>query len=449
MPIAKDYTRPIVPNPPSQEPTQLGEEVRINNRVYKSAVVESKYIPLGSLITHISGALWGGGVTWYSQVLGKSEEPTPFDTNLPPIYQQYRKIRTVQLRVTTPLDYRQDESSNDPELNGVSITLGGFIPNEGDMFLADVGSGREGIFVLNKVPEKKNILAEEVYEVSYVFVAFSDTNIKYINQLDSKVVVTEVYTPPTNNRPSYTLINEEVVILKQDLIDLRKEIIYHFNDSFYDPGRNTFLSPEGYYDGNLVNFIKSIVSVRELPILGSLDTYLLGNYFPARKDLIYKVFLTGQGSYLRNIVQKAVLVDLGGLYTNVPMNIATYNDIHYAVVPDAPQHDPGNTVVLQYTSPIWAVDESLYASSNPTLIRPLIKPIEVDDFYILSRQFYTDQTDGMSEIENLLTLFINNKPADISKVKDIYTFYLGMSATNRFFYAPIMIMLFNYSIASL
>lgn len=106
-------------------------------------------------------------------------------------------------------------------------------------------------------------------------------------------------------------------------------------------------------------------------------------------------------------------------------------------------------VVLQYTSPIWAVDESLYASSNPTLIRPLIKPIEVDDFYILSRQFYTGQTDGMSEIENLLTLFINNKPADISKVKDIYTFYLGMSATNRFFYAPIMIMLFNYSIASL
>lgn len=447
MPIAKDYTKPVVPNPPSREPSLLGEEVRINNSAYKSAIVESKYIPLGSLITHISGALWGGGVTWYSQILGKSEEPTPFDSNLPPIYQQYRKIKTLQLRVTTPLDYRQDENSNDPELQGVAVTLGGFIPNEGDMFLADVGSGREGIFVLNKVPEKKALLAEEVYEVSYTFVAFSEPNLKYINQLDTKVVVTEVYTPPTNNRPSYTLINEESVLLKQDLIELRKSIIYGFNDSFYDPARNTYLSPEGYYDGNLVSFIKKIVTTRELPILSTLETYLLGNYFPARKDLIYKVFLTGQGSLLRNIVQKAVLVDLGGLYTNLPVNIATYNDIHYAVVPDAPQHDPSN-IVIQYTTVIWAVDETLYESHNPTLHRPLIHPIEFDDFYILSEQFYTGQTAGMSELENILYLAINNKPIDITPVKLIYEFYLTMSATNRFFYAPIMIMLLNYAIAS-
>jgi hypothetical protein len=449
MPIAKDYEKPIVPNPPSKEPSELGKEVRINTPAYKSAVVESKYIPLGSLITHISGALWGGGVTWYSQVLGKSEEPNPFDPNLPPIYQQYRKIKTLQLKVTSPLEYQQQEDSNDPELQGVSVTLGGFIPNEGDVFLADVGSGREGIFVLNKVPQKKNILAEEVYEVSYTFVAFSDTNTKYISLLDSRTVKIEVYTPPNNGRPSYTLIDEDVVLLKKDFVELRKAVIYGFHDSFYDPARNTYLSPEGYYDGNLINFIKNIVSVRELPGMVVLDTYRLGNYFPARKDLIYKAFLTGEGSLLRNVVQKAVLLDLGGLSTNVPSTIANYNDIHYAVVPDAPQHDPSNTLVVKYTSPIWTVDETLYQSHNPTFGRPLIKPIEVDDFYILSQQFYTGQRDGMSELETIIYSGLNKQTIDTSKVNAIYNAYLELNATNRFFYGPIMIMLFNYAIASL
>ena len=448
MPIAKDYEKPIVPNPPSKEPSELGKEVRINTPAYKSAVVESKYIPLGSLITHITGALWGAGVTWYSQILGKSEEPNPFDPNLPPIYQQYRKIKGLQLKVTSPLEYTQQEDSNDPELQGVSITLGGFIPNEGDVFLADVGSGREGIFVLNKVPQKKNILAEEVYEVSYTFVAFSDVNSKYISLLDTRTIKTEVYTAPSNNRPSYTLIEESDVLLKRDFIELRKEAIYGFHDSFYDPARNTYLSPEGYYDGNLVNFIKSIVSIRELPSMTVLDTYRLGNYFPARKDLIYKVFLTGEGSYLRNVVQKAVLLDLGALATNVPGNIASYNDIHYAVVPDAPQHDPGNGLVTQYTTSIWTVDKSLTESHNPTFTRPLIKPIEVDDFYILSKQFYTGQKDGMSELEMILYLGLNKQTIDVSKVKNIYIAYRDLSTTNRFFYGPIIIMLFNYAIAS-
>lgn len=448
MPIAKDYEKPVVPNPVSHQTSTMSGEVRINNPAYKSAVVQSKFTPLASLITHISGSLWGGGVIWYSQVLGASEEPTAFDINLPPIYQQYRKITKVQIKVTTPLSYEQLQDSNDPELQGIGTTLGGFIPNEGDVFLADVGSGREGLFIVNKVPEKKNIFAEGVYEISYTFASFSDVNQRYIDILNERVVKTEVYSPPNNNRPSYTLIDQSSVSLREELELFRKETVFDYHDRFYNSEKNTYLDPDGYYDGGVVDFIRQLISPRELPILLSIDIFRLGNYFPSRKDLIWKMLLTAQWGYISSIVHKAVLVDLNELSTNVPGTIAIYNGIHYAVVPDVPEYSNLN-INTTYTMPIWEVDETLQTSHNPTLTRPMIHPVIYDEYYVLSKHFYTKQLSGMSEIETVLYLYLNKLPIDPTVIKNIYTAYKDLSNKSLYYYGPIMIVLFNYAIASI
>ena len=218
MPIAK-YT----PDAPTKLKPNIPKIVQQEN---KGIVVDTKYTPLSSLITFVNGASWT--VDYFSQVFDKDNDLRGQDSSQSAIYQQYTLIKGMELKVTNPLNQSQEPDSKRMVVTGSATLYPFIIPNEGDMFAADVGDGREGVFRI-KTSEQKSFLKQATYAIEYELVYYSDAEPGRRTDLGAKAIRTLYYLK------DFLMYGQNPLLIEDDF-----NAVQELEGSFYDIAKSYF-----------------------------------------------------------------------------------------------------------------------------------------------------------------------------------------------------------------
>ena len=443
MPVASfkpEAPTPVVANTPKITPPES-----------KSIVVDTKFTPVASLLTYISGAKWT--VDYYQQVIDRDNDIRGQDVGQSAIYQQYRRILGLELKVSSPLTQSQNDDDKRMVVTGVALIFPFMIPNEGDMFAADVGDGREGVFRI-KSTEKKSFMKEAVYSIDYELVYYSVVDKARRFDLDEKSITTLHYFKDFSVHGQTPLLIEEDFNAVNKLGELFGEIAYDYFGWFYNREYSTLLLPGqtySIYDNFVIEALQGILTTTDAPqLLYIRKLNILGDKY-LKQPQFYTALLRKDNSLLQMCNQKMGLANTK-LFSHDPMlESIAYSGITYLMYPVSPDkklnnlNDPDSKSTADI--PLDNANSSVGDLSLliPTAVTtddalPFIYPVTIDDSYVLSENFYSN-TDTKSVLETLTKNYLENKAVNPSVLLKIVDNYKSWGGLERFYYLPIILIL--------
>lgn len=448
MPIVSKkplVTPPVIPNPP-----------QIVSPEIKNNLVDTKKIPVSNLVTNIEGSKWVVDV--YTQVINRDDALAGHDTGQIGIYQQYKLIKNFELKVSSPLSTSQDPESKSMSATGSAHCHSLIILNHGDVFLADVGDGRLGVFQIT-LTEKKSIFTDSVYYIEYALIDFLDSQPSLKIDLDRKVVATLNYVKDYLNYGQNPLITDNEFQALNKLEEVQRTLIESYYRWFFDLDRKTLLVPGqdvGVYDHYLVKFVLAILensdsmNVRKTKIYNVQDDPYLS------EPTIFDAILNRSPDLLNIVVNKTCMVSTR-LFTMDPMlEGIRYSRVPYVVYPKNMEKIFGGltsrlepkvsaelslqNVPSRVTGLENLIQDNVVDNENS---QPKIYSVLKDDYYVLSESFYKSG-EVQSKLENLVTKFIKQDTVNAVEVLDVSKDFMNWGGLERFYYIPLIIAMTKY-----
>lgn len=439
---------------------------KIQPEEYKGITIDTRYTPSSALLTWVEGSNWT--VDYYSQVLDANQEPTPQATDRDPIYQQYKLIKGMDLKVTSPLSFNQDPTTNVMSVEGSGITYPFLVPNQGDMFIANIGDGRVGIFAVSS-STRATILRDSVYTIEYKMV--SEVNQTRISDFERKTIQTFHYSKHSLVMGCGPFVTEQAKSRTDDFRQHYGELVSRYLTDFISNERMTLLVPDQIkpaYDHFVVRAVLQMIDtsqdirirrIRELNIMAeSIMT----------QPTIWDAIVRRDHQRLHGACTKAQLVSTNHFKGRPLMQGLGYSGITRVVYPiDAPtdvdaQYKGKQTrlpVGLPYAegrprrplegeyvpqaerNALWFQTTPLLAEIPPWRLPPDIHPVVKDDYYVLSEAFYTDDKANQSKLEMLTLQAISGEAINTEQLAHVLTLAYDWDNLERFYYYPILFML--------
>lgn len=283
-------------------------------------------------ITEIEGTPWSIKA-WYGQILGEDDYPNRFDHALDPTLQQYLKINDYVIKVTESLDGDTDDNIITTVI-GTANLYPGVIPNQWDMFIAQMKDGRTGVFTVSEQPTRLNYLSTSAFSVTYELVDY--LNGTYQAGLDGKVVK-ELYFDKEN--PTCSGATTETVDEKGPAMRELRRLYDLYYDMFFDRKTKTFILNKDnsrIYDDNIVRFMNTIVPTelrngRTAPSSYSTPSV---KYEQVSKTVL-DVMIDGEMVLWYNVDTKYAKVAVDNFYSSFVMNSIMLSDIGYVYIPES------------------------------------------------------------------------------------------------------------------
>ena len=442
MPIAK--ANPATPS------TEVKTPIKITPPEYRGVVVDTRYDPRSSLLTYVAGRSWT--VTYYSQVLGKDNDPKAQDVSLSPIYQPYIKIIDMDVKVTSPLTSSQNSETKKTSFTGVGTLFPGVTPNDGDMFVADVGDGREAVFQVTNT-ERKSLMQDAVFSIEYSFIYFSDQDLTRRQDLDNKAVKTNQFVKDfLLNGQNPMVVAEDFTNLKS-LDRLRVELINSYFSWFLSKEYRTLIlpgQPTTIYDSFLVGAIKALLtprdhqSVRDMRFLNTdEDDYL-------NQPQLWSALMDRNPGLLVTANKEMGIAPTAAFFNDPMMNGIRYSGINSIVYPKNPDTSLGYSdvpkklliggLVVVPSRPASIADLVSDTQLDGDTGIPTIHSVLKDSNYVLSEAFYKD-TNGKSLLEVLTRQYLDRKAIDPAALVKVCSDYKNWGGLERFYYIPILLIL--------
>lgn len=489
-----------------ETPVETPNTVRASPQLHRGITVDTRYESKQHLLTHVEGSPWQ--VNYYSQVLNRDSAPTGLLINRHPIYQQYRYIERFEMRVSSALTTSQDSESKELTLTGSAIIYPSLIPNEGDVFIADIGDGQEGIFKITN-SERRSIFRDTCYAVEYQLIDYLKP--EYLGLLASKVIQKYMFRRDfLEYGQSPLIVDSEAAIISKIEVHYKSILEVYFKSFFskeystliipgqeypiYDPFLTkavltfftTWDSPEVRYvrlmnvdddnnmsavsfwdmlikgDRTLLNYVFTeygIVSSK----LFTKNPMLEGIYFSGIPFIMYpkdRVLDTDytQKDYskpfapfmLRNVPPRTNLPNIDPIYDDGSSIEGFDLDIraHYIAKRDGLPLPEIPAPVIQN----W--DWSQGGSDEVSMIQSLpdIRLVTFDEHYVFSSTFYRhlhpNQNPNYSKIEVLVCQMLAKKTVSMEILLHLCETYHRWGALERFYYLPIILMLIKYCVRS-
>lgn len=453
MAIAK--AKPTAPKP--VDPVQ----VEVVAPSYRGTTVDTKYTPLASMLQYVEGSNWS--VTYYSQVLGADSEPMPLALDRAPVYQQYTRILQMELKVTTPLTSQEDPETHSFITTGAATSYPHFIPNKGDMFLADIGDGREGLFVVTNT-EKRTILKESFFSIEYQITTYSDSDRQaYLDNLDFKTVRT------THFVKDFLVFGQNPQVLSEDYNDLRsfkreyEDLIGLYFHDFFSHRYQTLLVPDQdkiTYDPFLTTALMDVVDTEEHPHINRMrlpsvegDLAMLGpTLWDALCKLSYATFQTA-------------VFKMGTITTDQFRSLPHYGGVYYSGIEKVVYPRDRRTDIDRVVSPTPCVttplgtlgvgqmrygelerlaiepDQTKFFTTQDGQLLPDIAPVTMDDYYVLTGKLYRNEEPMSSNLERLVEALLRGDAIDKGILHRLATTAKHWPNLERFYYIPILLVL--------
>lgn len=334
MPIARDRSELVVQN---------DLPVNVAPPEYKGVTVDTYKQQLSSIMIYVEGSSW---ITeYYSQVLGENNELNPLQPNLPAPYQQYTRIKQFELKVTDPLQHSQNSDNNEMEVVGGATIASGVIPNVGDMFLADIGDGREGVFTIT-TSDKKTIFNTAVYTVNYVLTGYNGSEKRF--ELNNKVVKEVYYRKDFINYGQNPIIIEEDVLNVERINKYLSDFKNYYFSRFFSNNFSTLILPNQditIYDPFLVKAVTSLFDNNEHPILQKIRYLNIEGDTALKQNTIWTALLNVDKVFLTNAVK-----EMWGISTNYwsqypLLKTIRFSGITEVIYPKFPLSDVNNQYI--------------------------------------------------------------------------------------------------------
>lgn len=457
---------------PNEEP-QPTVKPRIEPQVFDGITVDTEYNPSSALLTWVEGSNWT--VDYYSQVLGSDNEPTPQDMNRDPIYQQYKLIKGMDLKVTSPLTFSQDAQMRIMEVRGSGITYPFLVPNKGDMFVADVGDGRVGVFTITE-SLRSTILRDSVYTVEYIMVAELDQ--ARLSDLERKTIEVFHYSRDSLIRGCGPFVTEQEKTRGERYRQFRQELIGRYFTDFLSQEHSTLLVPDQLrktYDHFVTKVVLMLVGSQEDPRVRRVKEMNVTAEPVMAQRTLWDAIVHLDSTRMYGATQKATCLSTNYFkgrptlqalgYTGIsrvvfPIEASTGVDAHYdgedVNVPEGiPLREgrPRRPEVGPYRD--QETRNAIYFQSTPPELGmeswktpPDIHPVVHDRFYVMSEAFYMDYPESQSKLEQLTQQAIRKEALNLDQLDHVIKRALDWDNLERYYYYPILFVLLKLGMQS-
>lgn len=387
-------------------------------------VIDTTYTPRKSLMTYVGGRPWP--VDFYQQILGPGSEPMALQHDEQNTTQQYRRIRRTVIKVTTDLQHNPEKDQGQMEITGAGYLMPGIIPNQGDMFIADMGDGRGGVFTINDI-EIMSIYNDTAYQITYEMTDFWDAGIQKL--FDDKVVETCVYDMDYARTGMNPIIASDEFFNREKLTGLELSLTEHFFNTFFDGEYETFTVPGqklSTYDPYYVRFIDKLIDYEQRPRrqrVWQFDESLKGYQRPT----VLWDMLVGQDPHMFSYVQRQMQVIPTTWFRS---STALYGGIAYSGIFNV-LYPVNDTIVINkdIDLPVTPIDTRLF------------KEISVYKTYVLSAAFYDQDQVNMTELERQVYNLITGMPINVEKVVDLIDAYFASTKLVQYYAFPLLVCL--------
>jgi hypothetical protein len=447
---------PVAETPKDQGP--IKPNVRISDSQYVSQVVDTRKTDINTLSSYLSGQKWQ--VDYYRQILGRDSAGASYQDGLPPAYGQYELIRNFQLVVTDDLKTVQDtQDTNNYRTTGAGLIYNCLPVQDGDMFIADIGNGMNGIFQVNE-STIGGYYPEAATAVTWTLTR--QVTRDFLDRLNNNRVETESYFSLENFRsglkPILTL--DDMNVIKR-LANARSRLLHLYFKDFFDDARETFVVPVVpslggllTYDPYVVRFMKSILETRDHVQVSAITAHgvsadLYSNQVSlfdalAQRDpgLLYSASRKMGLSPIRAFRQRPLFA---GIAFSGIKQVVTAIDAAFNV--NTGYHAPHAAGKLAKADVRQDDMRSLLPQLDLTGEEPRggaaawIKRVVVDDYYVLSEAFYEGNTAQMSRLEFMINERLNNRPIDLKELADLADYAHKYDNLERFYYTPLILTL--------
>ncbi len=430
-------------DPPAPVVTQ-----KIASPEYKGVAVDLRWLNRGDLLTHVSGSSWV--VDYYSQVLDTDSNLSGQQLTVDGAYQQYKKISKLELKVQSPLSTSQTDDTKGMNLEGVSIVYPFMIPNEGDMFVADIGEGKKGVFrVTNTV--KKSIFKQACYEIEY---SLDTDQADKLEDLEDKTVSTVVY------HQDFVALGKNPMLLtsQHDALmqvgEIYQSLCAQYFQRFFSNEYKTLMVPaqeQTTYDAFLVNHVLKQFTTEESEEIRFIRQLSLGGDQVVKCHNFWTVLAERNPVYLKTAFQKAGKVS-SRIFNDMPLvNSIRYTGIACVLYPLDAQlliegvyrnsESPIIATPIENVEPplggLYKMVEAINLAQVNGEAEGTVKPVAVDEFYVLSEAFYRKQ-DTMSTLEDVVWQYIERKPVDVQQLVATAELWNTWGRLEQFYYIPIL-----------
>lgn len=453
-----EETTPLVPSPEVSPVKVLAQP-----ETYKGIAIDTAYVPKSSMLMWINGSNWR--VTYFSQVLDESQEPTALAIQRAPAYQQYRKIVGMDLKVSGSLDISQDDRIRTFSVTGSGHAYPFLTPNKGDMFIGNIGDGKLGLFTITTA-RRETFLKDSTYAIEWKMVS-NLTEAQSAN-LELKSILTYYYNAGSLLSGCGPFVTEQAA--EDDSVNRKtlRDLINRYFSDFYSNDFGTFIVPDQLvtvYDHFVTKFMSKVIGVSDFPRLKQVKLLNVMSEPVMSRDTIWDAVIARDPTRMCYSTQRVQLVstkisrwrpELQAIgYTGIPrfvfpmevpydvdsaydgQNLFTYEGLPYhegqprrPLVKFQSQFERGLSWFLTNTDP----------AAQPWAKPPLLNPVAIDQFYVLSEHFYTESS-TQSRLELLVRQHINREDLNMDALRSVISSSLDWDNLERFYYHPLLIAL--------
>lgn len=464
---------------PDADVPVINNTPKIESQNFKSTVIDNSIIPISSLLAYVEGAPWT--VDYFSQVITEDSDLKEQDIGELGIYQQYSKIKQMELRVVDSITGTQNTDTAQMTVTGTALVYPFLTPNVGDMFVTDAGHGQKGIYRIKSV-ERKSFNKLAVYSIEFNLMIFTETNSKRLADLNAKAINEYVFDksrliaglPPTLHTKDYN----NLVSLKR----LYATLVEFYFKTFYFKEYDTLVIPNqntGIYDSFLVEYILKIVDTLDAYEIRFVRNYATDNEPFLAQEQFWTALYNRDINILKFCNRNMGLVMTKFFNYNSMFKGFRFSRLTYVVYPTNPDFsliDPnslsnvGDPLLLDYgvfqdnvftNAPIFIptamqkiievktqggsladIINNTAITTNATI--PVIYPVLANDTYLFSPAFY-NQTSGQSLLETLTSDYILGNSINLEKLLYCVEKYRVWGRLEQFYYIPILLTLIKSS----
>lgn len=396
--------------------------------------------------------------TYYQQVLDRDSELTAQSLHKSAPYQQYIKISDLELKVNSELSQTQTQESGEFEIQGSATMYPPVIPNVGDMFLADIGDGRAGVFAI-VTSERRTILKQACFQVEYRLVDY-DTETR-LADLEAKTIQS------THFVKSFLEYGENPVIIESDyqthrsLNELYSELISQYLGDFYSRRFETILVPDQpriTYDAFVVKTILAILDTTDHRMVQKIKNLNVNGLPEMDSPTIWDCLLELSDDMLPLVVRRVGLQTSKAFGTFPYYEGVYFSGIQDVVFPDEPRSDvdapyedcpspkllqpliagnPRHPLVPGVIPPEYVKD----AEATGIHRLPDIHPVIRGNHYVFSQHFYNGIFDTTSKLEMLVMDALARRPVDLNVLAHLAQTAKDWASVERFYYVPALMIL--------
>jgi len=448
MPILSQRPKPLPIHTGTIQKTQLPV---IADPEYRAATVDTRYLDHRHLLTRIAGSSWT--TCYYQQVLGKDNELSPQQLSKDAVYQQYIEIAELELRVNTPLSSSQTVETREFQVTGGATVYPPMVPNVGDMFLADIGDGREGIFAVTTT-NRMSILTDTCYELEYLLV--SEATAERKQDLQRKTIQHTHFVKSILENGGHPFLATEDYAAYRDLDRVEQRLLGHYFSSFFNKKISSLAVPDQVeltYDPWLVKFLQQLLDTTVHPILRVLKLYSTQLPEEVTPVTVWDALISSDIDKLPLCNEKLALVD-SLLFGSIPqfegVFFSNIDDVVYPVDRHSPllftAFSPGGKPARDIRHQFKATRLSNLAlltrpqGQGLTSLYP-IHPVVKDDYYVFTEAFYFAHNREQSQLEALTVAAMEGRGVDRPTLLQLCEAMPRWGRLEQFYYTPVLLCL--------